>query len=316
MRTDAKIGFAIGGVLLAVLTVYAIVVPKHKKTNNSTVNLVTAPGSSSSTSTDTPSATPPIAAADTGSPSSAMLVPAKDPTPAQPTTPTIPTPQVVDNTAGGPGSIDGFHPLVIPKDTAKADEQKSAKLLDGVFTPQGSTPRVAKAKHSDDVTQLPDDTDAAATAADTLYTIKSGQTLSKIAYEVYGNSRFWVVIQRENKDLDSKHLKVGSKIKLPDISSVVPGPVTVSDEQVMPPSMSAAEPRRATPEAATTTDGHTYTVKSGDSLYGIAKRLLGSGRKADAIYNLNIDVIGPDKSKLKLGEVLKLPRIVTPAIVN
>ena len=31
MRKDAKIGFAIGGVLLAVLTVYVLVVPSHKK---------------------------------------------------------------------------------------------------------------------------------------------------------------------------------------------------------------------------------------------------------------------------------------------
>jgi nucleoid-associated protein YgaU len=59
--------------------------------------------------------------------------------------------------------------------------------------------------------------------------------------------------------------------------------------------------------AESTTDARSYTVKPGDSLYGIAKRLLGSGRRADALYNLNKDVIGPDKSKLKLDMVLKLP---------
>ena len=32
MRTDAKIGFAIVGVLLTVLAVYAVVIPKHAKT--------------------------------------------------------------------------------------------------------------------------------------------------------------------------------------------------------------------------------------------------------------------------------------------
>ena len=40
MRKDAKIGFAIGGVLLAVLTVYATVVTKHPKKTISTVSLV------------------------------------------------------------------------------------------------------------------------------------------------------------------------------------------------------------------------------------------------------------------------------------
>src|SRR5437764_13065463 len=49
MRKDAKIGFAIGGVLLAVLTVYAIVVPRHNRTINSAggVTLVTPPSTPS-----------------------------------------------------------------------------------------------------------------------------------------------------------------------------------------------------------------------------------------------------------------------------
>jgi nucleoid-associated protein YgaU len=224
---------------------------------------------------------------------------------------------VVDNTSG-PAATDTFHPLVTPKDLTKADDQKSGKLIDGVYTPDTGTPRVATRAKRTDVSPLPDDSDVASTTSDTVYTIKSGQTLSKIAYEVYGNSRFWVVIQRENKGLDANHLKVGSKIKLPDISNVLPGPVTVSDDQIALP-MAAAEPtpRHAAPEVSTpTTDAHSYTVKSGDSLYGIAKRLLGSGRKADALYALNKDAIGPDKSRLKLGMVLKLPTTTPSAVAD
>ena len=66
MRTDAKIGFAIGGVLLAVLTVYAIVVPKHKKTTPGTVTLVTPPAQSNPTSSGNSVAPPtPVVAENT-----------------------------------------------------------------------------------------------------------------------------------------------------------------------------------------------------------------------------------------------------------
>jgi len=54
------------------------------------------------------------------------------------------------------------------------------------------------------------------------------------------------------------------------------------------------------------TTGRTYTVKAGDSLYGIAKAQLGSGARHKEILELNRDVL-PSASKLKPGLVLKLP---------
>jgi nucleoid-associated protein YgaU len=298
MRTDAKIGFAIGGVLLAVLTVYAIVVPKHKKTTNTTVSLVQPPPMTT-TATDGVVApmptipTPPMTSADAAvtSTKDTVTTPVVTPTPSTPTS----TTPLVDNTPTPP--VDGFHPLIAPKGFTKSDE-KPGKLVDGVYTPDNGVPTKAH-KSSHTISPLPDDTADASTGNDRVYTIKSGQTLSKIAYEVYGNSRFWVAIQRENKGLDSNHLKVGSKINLPEITPVASSAVTVADEEVAPES---------THTAAVATNGHSYTVKSGDSLYGIARRLLGSGHKAEALYALNKDVIGPDKSRLKLGMVLKLPQ--------
>jgi nucleoid-associated protein YgaU len=54
-------------------------------------------------------------------------------------------------------------------------------------------------------------------------------------------------------------------------------------------------------------DGTTYTVQSGDSLYKIAKRLYGTGNGVVKLYNANKDVIGPNMAKLSVGMVLKLP---------
>lgn len=56
-----------------------------------------------------------------------------------------------------------------------------------------------------------------------------------------------------------------------------------------------------------------YTVVSGDSLIGIARRLLGDGERWREIESLNVDQLGPD-SILQIGKKLKLPsdaRILT-----
>lgn len=51
----------------------------------------------------------------------------------------------------------------------------------------------------------------------------------------------------------------------------------------------------------------TYTVVSGDSLWNIAKKLLGSGSRYDEIFNLNKDTI-KNPSLIYPGQVLKLPK--------
>jgi len=50
----------------------------------------------------------------------------------------------------------------------------------------------------------------------------------------------------------------------------------------------------------------TYTVKRGDTLWGIAKRFLGAGSRWREIYNKNRSVIGPDPNKIYPGQVLRI----------
>jgi LysM repeat protein len=49
-----------------------------------------------------------------------------------------------------------------------------------------------------------------------------------------------------------------------------------------------------------------YTVKSGDTLSAISKRLLGSANRYMDIFNANKDQLS-DPDKIKPGQVLKLP---------
>lgn len=57
--------------------------------------------------------------------------------------------------------------------------------------------------------------------------------------------------------------------------------------------------RRETPK--------TYTVKNGDTLWGISKRYSGSGSNFNDMYQLNLSVIGPNPNVLKVGEALRVP---------
>jgi nucleoid-associated protein YgaU len=301
MRTDAKIGFAIGGVLLAVLTVYAIVVPKHKNTKG-TVAVVTTP--STPTGADTPVTTPtPLIGTPEGSGQTQPPAPVKD----SGTTGSLVLPPSLQLPVTPPGNSDnatgGLAGNLVKPDEMKPDAPAPEHVSTGRTKPE------KKFKTA------PFDVTDAATSSDHLYTIKPGQTLSKIAYEVYGNSRFYVAIQRENKGLDPNHLKVGSSIKLPDITPVQPGSAVVSDDHSSP-LVEVTPPHVLAPPVMAATDGHTYTVQPGDNLYAIARKLLGSGRKADSIYALNKDLIGPDKSRLKLGMTLKLPEGGHPAIAE
>ncbi|TVX92226.1 LysM peptidoglycan-binding domain-containing protein [Paenibacillus agilis] len=65
------------------------------------------------------------------------------------------------------------------------------------------------------------------------------------------------------------------------------------------PESRSAVPKKNKPK------GKTYTVKSGDTLTGIAKRL-GITPWRTKLYEPNKKVIGPNPSKLKAGQVLKI----------
>lgn len=50
-----------------------------------------------------------------------------------------------------------------------------------------------------------------------------------------------------------------------------------------------------------------YTIKTGDTLWNLAKRYLGDGAQYTRLYELNRDVIGNDPSILVAGTVITLP---------
>ena len=52
----------------------------------------------------------------------------------------------------------------------------------------------------------------------------------------------------------------------------------------------------------------TYTVQPGDTLWGIAQKLLGNGALYTKIYEANKDVIGSNPDIIKVGQVFRIPK--------
>ena len=106
------------------------------------------------------------------------------------------------------------------------------------------------------------------------YTVKSGDTLSGIA------TRHGVTVNqlKQWNGLTSNNIRVGQKLKLNSSSSA------------------------SSASASSSGDYSTYTVKSGDSLYSIAKNY--SGVSAQDIMNFN----GMSSSNIKPGMKIKIPK--------
>lgn len=324
MRKDAKIGFAVGGVLLAVLTVYAFVVPKKKTLAPNAVSLTTPRDGASSDGAAqlrTGAEPDPVLTRTTGADN-----------PATPGSTENPASQSKSDTplARGGDSVNWAKllsgaaeaPALMSTTPAPGEPSLPGPASDTPPAPAaGKTTLAAHTEHQDPAspsqgssavseppamiatTIVPSHTSTASPAtrpAGRQYVIKTGQTLSSVAGEVYGNQRFYVAILRANPGLDPARLKPGMRISLPDISDVRPDMAAAVTSQ--------RSPAHETPEKISVASGsHTYKVESGDNLFRIAKKLFNSPKLADEIYKLNEAEIGPDKSRLKLGMVLKLP---------
>ena len=128
------------------------------------------------------------------------------------------------------------------------------------------------------------------------HVVASGDNFSSIAARYYGDSNLFALIQKANPSVDSRRLKIGQKLLIPEqpaTTETAPGGAVAP---VTPPA-----------GAGPATDG-TYTVVAGDTLGGIAEKHLGRELLWQEIYKLNRDVIGDDPANLKVGMKLKLPK--------
>jgi nucleoid-associated protein YgaU len=319
MRKDVKLGFAIGGVLLAVLVVYVLVVSGTDAPTDP-VTLVTGDESAAQT------AVPPEKKIEEPAPV------AVDPAPAAPEQTIKPT-TTPSETPAENKVTDPFGPVASASDAASDDMAKpqdawATALNSGNWPPpvMSITPAVAAPKlpgssdsnsmsggmssngGASSVTpvvanrpgprinpELTPTTRPNPGAADpTNYIVQNGETFVSIAQAKYGNAAYYSHLIRANPNIDPRKLRPGMTIKVPPASEV--------KAVVNTPTQEAAAPVDEKAE---------YRIASGDSLYKISIKLYGKPDRADKIYEANKAAIGADPAKLKLGMVLKLPEAPT-----
>jgi nucleoid-associated protein YgaU len=338
MRRDLHIGLAIGGVLLAVLIVWGVVVSGSKKHKDVTLQTVGNPA------TDIPPASPadatPAPAATDSNPSSIapppIIIAAPAPAPA-------PTAVASDNNTPAPattakkgdewvGLLAGTTPapLLPASDTSKQIDA-AAPIVTQTPDPIGPVTSAVQpgsqqipAPAADATTPTPapaatvdshpaQDTSAAPAPGTRTHTVAKGETFSSIAKVVYGDARYYQKIAQANPKINPNRLRPGTVITLPDAANVKKSSSKQSEAK---PEASANTDTASKPAAAPVDTQKEYRVVSGDSLYRISTRLYGSGEEADHLYDLNKEKIGPDKGKLKLGMILKIPSPPTVATAS
>lgn len=144
-------------------------------------------------------------------------------------------------------------------------------------------------------------------AGATTHTVAKGETGASIAKKYFGDPNKWKLIAAANGNKDARRLKIGEVLKIPSAGGTA---VADTGVKVPPPSNSllppvnpddgATEPVKPAPEAG----GREVEVRSGDTLYEIARRELGDPNLYYKIIKANP---GLDPKKIRPGMKVKLP---------
>jgi len=294
---------AIGGVLVAVLLVYAVVVPKNnkKKVTLDTTGIQAQPTSDGDTSAVGGGSVSPT------NTTTANPAPAVDPGAAKPNGNDKPETKIYPDREGDNAPATGNN-----ASGTKWAELLAADHIDGVSPTSGDTEKHELANGGTVNVDPPLDTprsspttrpgSSTSTLTASTHKVASGETFSSIAQAYYGDAKYAGKIAKANPNIDARRLRPGMTIHLPGKGDAVEAASTESG------SSSHAKHGLVKVVADNTKE---YVVRSGDNLYKISMRLYGRGDKADSIYQLNKEQMGNDAGRLKVGMVLKLPQAPT-----
>jgi nucleoid-associated protein YgaU len=292
MRSDVKLGLAVGGLLLGVVLAYALF---FSNTNKDRKDLADS-GYSALGSGDTAQKPAPAPQANTDQTATDSNPPIVNSNP----------PPAIEHSANPIVDAAPANPLIGKSWQLLLNEGATANST-GTITSGGEHATPPSIRNSNPptetlVTQPPPRNTV--TLADPpapptgprRYTIKNGDTFWIIAKAEYGNGAYYSHIQRANPGIDPGRIKAGDSIILPDKSDVVPSPAAAA---------TARQPSAA--DAVNIDPTKQYRVQPGDNLHNISKKLYGRFDKWAQIYELNKELIGPNPAALKRDMILALP---------
>ena len=182
-----------------------------------------------------------------------------------------PSIMATDNRSGVTAVIEAPKPVIKPR-----PNQPASIRVDVAGTPRGVTPATPIAPKS----------------KETIYIVRSGDTLYDIAERQYGRGELYPLILKANPSLgDGSKLRVGQKLSVPNRADAI----RKEQQAKLPTGLDPAAVRA-------------YKVQKNDSFYTIAKDQLGAPNRWKEIYELNKKIVGGDPSRLKVGQTIYLPR--------
>lgn len=131
------------------------------------------------------------------------------------------------------------------------------------------------------------------------YTIRPGDTFSSIAAEQYGNGNLYWLIEKANPGVNPRRIQPGMTIQLPPRKDAPSAAAT----SVKPVRQALANQPSELPLSPLE-----HRVSEDENLSRIARSLYGEEAVWTEIHELNRDTLGNDPNRLKVGQVLKLPR--------
>lgn len=328
MRKDVRMGFAVGGVLFAVIIV-AVLIVHHNKNRAKAVGIdlsgkaapvnntgevdvgsgPTAPAADKQNEVPQPQADQPKPSND-GNRVAAKDDSARDS--ADDKAKADPWGQLFDSTAADP-----VKELASSRQKAsrhKADDGATDEKtrVTGVGGDAEVHPLIQPEVDRHNVeTDPPEPRAAAPRSTPRTHRIAQGETFASISRMVYGSVRYANAIARANPGVNPARLRPGAVIQLPSQADVQQP--AAGKQQARADQKPAAKPTAGPSGPALAADRSTYTVQNGDNLYRISRKLYGNGSKGDELYSANKDRIGPDQARLKVGMVLTLPEKPTVA---
>lgn len=176
---------------------------------------------------------------------------------------------------------------IAKRELGSANRWKEIEKLNGIPSEElrvGQTIKLPP-KKDEAVTPAPLGEPGAPAVEGNVHVVVAGETLGDISKKHYGTTTKWKEIVKANPGVDPEGLKVGQKLKLPEIANTTPAPTA--------PGAPAGEG-----------SADDYTVKAGDTLESIALSQLGSKTAWKKIVDANP---GLDARKLRIGQKLRIP---------